>query len=93
MRPPIIISNGGILEALLDGITEKSIGGIIKENIETLNEKAKGNKKDRPIARMIESKHKQDPKILWCLANEPIADLREKLKDWGVKDQDAELSG
>jgi hypothetical protein len=42
---------------------------------------------------MIESKHKQDPKILWCLANEPIADLREKLKDWGVKDQDAELSG
>lgn len=100
-RPPIIISNGGILQALLDGITVKNLNQItvkgiedtIMGNIANLNEKASGNKIDRPIARRIESKNKKDPKILWCLANEPIGDLKDKLQKWGVKDRDAELSG
>ena len=100
-RAPIIISNGGVLGALLEGIEVKNLDQITVKNLEDtimgnigiLNEKASGNDEHRPIARMIESKNKKDPKILWCLASETMEYLYENLRKWGVKDPDAELSG
>jgi len=59
-----------------------------------LNERARNNDSNRPIVREIESSNKkEDPRLLWCLANERIQDLKNKLHDWGCRDHNAELSG
>ncbi len=97
-RPPIIISNGGIVEKLAkDCGKETSDIGVAKkimDNIETLNRKARNDDSDRPIVRKIVSNSKkEDPRILWCLASEDIKYLKGKLKNWGCRDQQADLSG
>ncbi len=98
MRPPIILSNGGVLGALANkcaGLnTEADVMKQMKQNLSDLNQKAKNDESDRPIVREIESSNKkEDPRLLWCLANESIKDLKKNLQNWGCKDQHAELSG
>ena len=98
MRPPIIISNGGVLGALANkcvGLnTEADIIDQMKQNLSDLNQKAQSDHPDRPIVRKIVSNSKkQDPRILWCLASEDIKYLKGELKNWGCQDRNAELSG
>ncbi|MEE9189160.1 MAG: hypothetical protein V3U16_00125 [Candidatus Neomarinimicrobiota bacterium] len=98
-RPPIIISNGGLYTALVKGCAnapdDDEVIKRMKVNIHNLNKAARDDEDDRPIIRMIvSSSKKEDPKMLWCLASEPIKDLKVGLKkDADVSDNDAELSG
>ncbi len=101
-RPPIVVSNGGVLDNLANGLksnTELSVVEQIKENIKQLNKRSHGQGqnpqseyKERSIIRMIESQHRDDPKILWCLASEDIQLLKKNLPKLGVQDNNAELS-
>ena len=97
-RPPIIVSNGGVLGALASkcaGLnTEAEVIDQMKLNLSDLNQKARNDDPDRPIVRKIVSNNKkEDPVVLWCLANEPIQALKAKLHNWGCRDNHAELSG
>ncbi len=97
-RPPIIISNGGVLGALANkcaGLnSESDVINQMKQNLGDLNQKARNDDPDRPIVREIVSNNKkEDPRLLWCLANEPIQALKNNLHGWGCKDNNAELSG
>jgi hypothetical protein len=96
-RPPIIISNGGVAEALATGINDPQAEAKIIANVKKLNERSKENHsgfKQRPIVReIISDVKKEDPSILWCLADEDIIVLKGKLKNLGCGDKNAELSG
>ena len=97
-RPPIIVSNGGVLGALASkcaGLnTEADVIDQMKRNLSDLNQKARDDDPDRPIVRKIVSNNKkEDPVVLWCLANESIKVLKNNLRSWGCKDHQAELSG
>ncbi len=98
-RPPIIISNGGLYSALAKDCKNKNTDDEVidqmKKNIHKLNKAARNDLPNRPIIRGIESdSKKQDPKMLWCLASESMADLKVSLdNDDDVSDNDPELSG
>ena len=99
-RPPIIISNGGVIDALTNGLsstTKLTVIEQLKDNVKKLNTRSnERNEKfsSRPIIReIISSEKKEDPTILWCLADEDIVYLKSKLNELGCKDPHAELSG
>ena len=84
-QPPIIISNGGMASALTEGLVPKNNpngdpADVIMANVRKLNQKAREDASDRPVAGML--KAGKDAKVLWRLANE---------KDRYKNDEDREL--
>jgi hypothetical protein len=96
-RPPVIISNGGVAGALATGINDPQAEAKIINNIKDLNKRSRENHPEfekRPIVReIISNVKKEDPSILWCLADEDIIVLKGKLHNLGCGDPNAELSG
>ena len=96
-RPPIIISNGGVAEVLAQGINDPQAEAKIIANVKELNKRSKETHtkfNQRPIVREILSNvKKEDPTILWCLADEDIIHLKGQLHRLGCGDNNAELTG
>lgn len=77
-RPPIVISNGGMAEALADGLKPEDTNDtrkpyeIILENVNKMNIPGAGNNGlGSPVAKTLSGRNRDnDPRIYWRFENE-----------------------
>ncbi len=77
-RPPIVISNGGIAEALTIDLVPKtgdsrSVEKIIMDNVANLNLRQPGSQPPAPVAKSLSGSNKNsEPRIYWRLEGEAV---------------------
>ena len=84
-KPPIIISNGGIVEYLAQGIEDPEAESKIMANLTQLNENAIREVDVWSVAKWITSRNLQVPMIFWHRTDDNIEyqldQLRTRFKD------------
>lgn len=88
-KPPIIISNGGIVEYLAQGIEDPKAEQKIMKNLAQLNKNTLREDGVWSVAKWITGNNPEVPMIFWHLTDDDVNDqlnkLRSKFKDKDIK--------